>query len=446
MNWEKLFLYHPTALYQLAVFPFVGFFHYLWISQCLSINARYICLLASGFLLACSAMGCYALLVFISTVGSVAVIHSAGPQQAHKWVFFFQMAWQTVCHMGLHYKEYFLHEAAGIRFSVALSVLMMMTQKATSLALDIQERKVRVESPSLAEGSRLMQYLLRALPFSSYLLSPPTLLGGPLCSFHRFQAWIKNPSAPPPKRFLWAAAQKGFGAVILALLKNLVRGYACPPDNLLSCRGLGCIPALWTSALFFRLAYYSHWMLDESIFIASGLGLELGCDRYAGSAGGVLLDTDIWTLETTNRIAVFTRSWNKSTAQWLKRLVFQRTPSRPLLATFAFSAWWHGLHPGQIFGFLCWAVMVEADYRIRYFSRSFAPSQPWRLLYQILTWCQTQLIVAYVMLAIEMRSLSLLWQLWFSYNSFFPLLYAISLPLLAKRSTSSPVDPRVSRH
>ncbi|XP_015263922.1 PREDICTED: ghrelin O-acyltransferase [Gekko japonicus] len=339
----------------------------------------YTCLLVSGFVLACSAMRRYALLVLLPAFGSVAVIHSAGPQQAHKWAFSFQMAWQTLCHMGLHYKEYYLEEAVCIRFSVALSVLMLMTQKVTSLALDIQERK------------------------------------------------------------------RGLGALVLALVKNIVRGYASPPDEVSGCRHLGCVPALWTSALFFRLAYYSHWMLDESVFLAAGLGLEPGHDRQGGTADGVLLDTDIWTLETTNRISVFTRSWNKSTAQWLRRLIFQRCSSHPLLATFAFSAWWHGLHPGQIFGFLCWAAMIEADYRIHHFSQSLAKSQPWRLMYQTLTWCQTQLIVAYIMLAIEMRSLTMLWQLCSSYNSFFPLAYVILLLLLAKRSASSRVAPQIPR-
>uniref|UniRef100_A0ACB8ETD0 Uncharacterized protein n=2 Tax=Sphaerodactylus townsendi TaxID=933632 RepID=A0ACB8ETD0_9SAUR len=383
----------------------------------------------------------YALLVLISVFGSVAVIHSAGPQQALKWAFSFQMTWQTLCHVGLYYKEYHQQEPACIRFSMALSVLMLMTQRVTSLALDIQERKVWMGAPRISKGGPLRRYLLRALPFYSYLLSFPTLLGGPLCSFYRFQTWIKNPGVPYRKHLFWAATQRGLGALILALLKNIVRGYACPLDDLIGCSDFGCIPALWASALFFRLAYYSHWMLDECVFIAAGLGLELDCDQYIH---GVLLDTDIWTLETTNRISVFTRSWNRSTAQWLRRLIFQRCHSHPLLATFAFSAWWHGLYPGQLFGFLLWAVMVEADYRIHRFFQPFAESQPRRLVYQTLTWCQTQLTVAYIMLAIEMRSPAVLWQLCFSYNSFFPLIYVVLLLVLGKGRASSPFAPQVS--
>ncbi|KFZ51940.1 Ghrelin O-acyltransferase [Antrostomus carolinensis] len=217
---------------------------------------------------------------------------------------------------------------------------MLLTQKATSLALDIHEGVVQ-----LHPGQGLLQ---RALPLCSYLLFFPALLGGPLCSFSRFRAQAESP-----------------GAV-----------------------GQG----------------------DLSI-------------------------RDLWTLETTHRLAVFTRTWNKSTSRWLRRLVFQRCPARPLLATFAFSAWWHGLRPGQVFGFLCWAVMVEADYRIHPFLSTRATSQGLKLLYHGTTWVFTQLIVAYILVAVECESFSKLCLLWTSCNSILPLSYSLSLLLLLAKKT-----------
>ncbi|XP_053149083.1 ghrelin O-acyltransferase [Hemicordylus capensis] len=431
MDWEAPVLFHATALYQLAAFPFAILFQYLCTFRYLSIHARYTFLLIGGILLACAAMGCYALLIFISVFCTVTIICVASPQQVHKWVFFFQMTWQTLCHLGLQYKEYYLQEDACVGFSITVSALMLMTQKVTSLALDIHERKVRMGLPS--DGRRsLWRHLLQALPFCAYLLSFPTLLGGPLCSFYRFQAWLKRTSSPSPASPLWTATQKALGALMVGFLKPIVRVCLCPQDDLFTCTHSGCIYVVWTSALLFRLTYYSHWMLDESLFLAAGLGLALGHGQYEGAAD-VLLDTDIWTLETTHRLAVFTRSWNKSTAQWLRRLIFQRSSFHPLLATFAFSAWWHGLYPGQVFGFLCWAVGVEADYRIHHFFSSTVKSPSQRLLYQTLTWCHTQLIMAYIMIAIEMRSLCMVCCLSSSYNSFFPLVYALSLLLLKKK-------------
>ncbi|KAF7236467.1 Ghrelin O-acyltransferase, partial [Varanus komodoensis] len=425
------------AIYQVAAFPFAALFHYLCTSRSLSINARYIYLLVGGFLLAFAAMGRYALLLLLSAFCSLGVIHSAGPQKVHKRAFFFQMSWQTLCHLWLHYKEYYLQEAAGIRLPVALSALMLMTQRVTSLALDIHERKMSPAWPGDGEKEAPRGDELQALSFCTYLLSFPTLLGGPLCSFNRFQTWIRSRRTPCSARSLRAAAQRGLGALLLSFLRDILGRYVCPQDDLAECTHFGCIYAMWTSALFFRLTYYSHWMLDESLFLAAGLGQRLAHGPHAETEDQVLLDTHIWTLETTNRIAAFTRTWNKSTAQWLRRLIFQRRRSFPLLATFAFSAWWHGLHPGQVFGFLCWAVMVEADYRFHHFFGSVAKSQPQRWLYQLLTWCHTQLVMAYVMIAVETRSLSMLWWLCSSYSSFFPLVYAVSLLLLAKRKVSS---------
>ena len=86
-----------------------------------------------------------------------------------------------------------------------------------------------------------------------------------------------------------------------------------------------------------------------------------------------------------------------------------------------------------VFGFLCWAVMVEADYLVHTFANVFVRSWPMRLLYRTLAWAHTQLIIAYIMLAVEVRSLSSLWLLCNSYNSVFPMVYCVLLFLLAKR-------------
>uniref|UniRef100_A0A8C8S2K8 Membrane bound O-acyltransferase domain containing 4 n=1 Tax=Pelusios castaneus TaxID=367368 RepID=A0A8C8S2K8_9SAUR len=382
------------------------------------VSFRYVLLLVGGCLLAYAAMGSYALLLFIPAFCSVAVFHSVSPRQVHRWAFVLQMSWQTLCHLGLHYRE--RTGAPCIRLTIALSSLMLQTQRVTSLALDVHEGKVTVwgdtREPSLG-----------ALPLCSYLLFFPALLGGPVCSFQRFQSQIQCSRVSHLTATLRGASQKCLWALALRLLRMAVRGYVAPLARMTDCAGFGCVYVIWSAALLFRLAYYAQWVLDESLLEAAGFGLEPECIPGTEAAWGDLSDTHIWTLETTNRLALFTRTWNKSTSQWLKRLIFQRSPAWPLLATFAFSAWWHGLHPGQVFGFLCWAVMVEADYRIHPFLSSLTKSWHTKVLYKALTWVQTQLIIAYIMTAVEMRSFSALQLLCASYNSFFPLLYGAFL-------------------
>ncbi|NWX42396.1 MBOA4 acyltransferase, partial [Steatornis caripensis] len=409
MRWADL-LVLPAAPCWLAAFPFAVLFHHLCASRRLSLTARYVFLLAGGCLLAGSAMGSYAVLLLVPASGSVLVLLSVSPARAHIWVFALQMSWQTLCHLGLSSQEL---DPQDTRPAITLSAIMLLTQKATSLALDIHEGVVPLQL-----GMGLLQ---RALPLCSYLLFFPALLGGPLCSFSRFQAQAES-SGPLPhalraagQRCLWALALQGLRA-------GLAGGLASKQG----CTGMGCLPHIWARALLLRLAYYWHWVLDEALLEVAGFRPEAG--------QGDLSIGDLWTLETTHRLAVFTRTWNKSTSRWLRRLVFQRCPTQPLLATFAFSAWWHGLRPGQVFGFLCWAVMVEADYRIHPFLSARATSQGVKLLYRGTTWVFTQLIVAYILVAVETESFSMLCLLWASYNSILPLSYSLVLLLLAKKT------------
>ncbi|KAM5264337.1 ghrelin O-acyltransferase [Ctenodactylus gundi] len=378
-------------------------------------------------------MGTYALLVFIPALCAVVLVSSLGPQEVHRWTFFFQMGWQTLCHLGLHYTEYYLKEPPSLRFCITLSSLMLLTQRITSLSLDICEGKLEAASGSTQSRRPLSEHLCKALPYFSYLLFFPALLGGSLCSFQRFQARVQGSSFLCGSRSFWALAWRGLQILGLECLKVALRWALSEGAGLPDCRHLQCVYVMWSTAMLFKLTYYSHWILDDSLLHAAGFGPEL--DQRPGEEGHVP-DADIWTLETTHRISLFARRWNQSTARWLRRLVFQRSPSWPLLQTFAFSAWWHGLHPGQVFGFLCWAVMVEADYLIHTFANQSVRSWPLRLLYRALTWAHTQLIIAYIMLAVEGRSLSSLWSLCNSYSSAFPMLYCSLLFLLAKRKRS----------
>nr|XP_023406909.1 ghrelin O-acyltransferase [Loxodonta africana] len=427
MDWLQL---HPLSLYQGAAFPFALLFNYLCTMDSFSTQSRYVFLLAGGHLLALAALGSYAVLVFIPAFCTVVLIHSLRPQEVHRCTFFFQMTWQTLCHLGLHYTEYYLQEPPSMRYCITLSSLMLLTQRVTSLSLDIGEGKVEAASRGIRMRSSLSEHLREALPYFSYLLFFPGLLGGPLCSFKRFQARVEGSSSLGPRHSFWALSWRGLQILGLEYLKAALRQVVSAGAGLRDCQQLECIYVMWSTASLFKLTYYSHWVLDDSLLHAAGFGSEFG--RGLGEEAYVP-DTDIWTLETTHRISLFTRKWNQSTARWLRRVIFQRSRAWPLLQTFAFSAWWHGLHPGQVFGFFCWAMMVEADYLIHTFANMFIRSWPVRLLYRTVTWAHTQLIIAYIMLAVEFRSPSFLWLLCNSSNSVFPVVYLVLLFLLARR-------------
>uniref|UniRef100_A0A8B9EIH2 Membrane bound O-acyltransferase domain containing 4 n=2 Tax=Anser cygnoides TaxID=8845 RepID=A0A8B9EIH2_ANSCY len=409
MRWADLLILLPAAWYQLAAFPFAALFHQLCASGQLSLTARYTFLLAGGCLLAVTAMGSYAVLLLIPAAGSVLVLLSVSPAHVHTWVFGLQMCWQTLCHLGLGSSAL---ESEDARPAVALSAIMLLTQKVTSLALDIHEGTVLPQT-----GQGLLQ---QALPLCSYLLFFPALLGGPLYPFSRFQVQAESLGAVPLP--VEAAGRRCLGALALQALRVGLEGWLPRAQG---CSVLASLCHAWMRALLFRLAYYTQWVLDEALLEMAGFGLVVGQGDLSGR--------DLWVLETTHRLAVFARTWNKSTSRWLRRLVFQRCPAQPLLATFAFSAWWHGLRPGHVFGFLCWAIMVEADYRIHPFLSAWAASRVAKLLYRGTTWIFTQLIVAYILDAVESESFSALCLLWTSYKSILPLSYGVVLLLLSKK-------------
>lgn len=89
--------------------------HCLKCHLCCLFSFRYLFLLAGGGVLALAAMGPYALLIFISALCAVALVSLSGPQEVHRLTFSFQMGWQTLCHLGLHYTEYYLQEPAPVR-------------------------------------------------------------------------------------------------------------------------------------------------------------------------------------------------------------------------------------------------------------------------------------------------------------------------------------------
>ncbi|XP_010150730.1 PREDICTED: ghrelin O-acyltransferase-like, partial [Eurypyga helias] len=213
MRWADLLVLLPAAPYRLAAFPFAALFHHLCAFGHVSLTARYIFLLIGGCLLAGIAMGSYAVLFFIPAAGSVLILLSISPARAHTWVFTLQMSWQTLCHLGLSNQELDPQDA---RPAVALSAIMLLTQKATSLALDVHEGIMPLQ---LGQGWLLQ----RALPLCSYLIFFPALLGGPLCSFHRFQAQAESCGALPSP--LWATARRCLCALALHGLRlGLLRG------------------------------------------------------------------------------------------------------------------------------------------------------------------------------------------------------------------------------
>ncbi|KAM8885406.1 ghrelin O-acyltransferase isoform 2-T3 [Spinachia spinachia] len=361
-------------------------------------------------------MGIYSLLLFASALVFVLLVVSLDAGRVHAWVFGVQMLWQTFWHLLIQYREYYLQEPVSIRLFLAVSSLMLLTQRLTSLSMDLQEKRVR-PSP---------------LPLVGYVLNFTTLLGGPLCSYSRFASLMTGIGVDPPPdpaRAVFFKLTQVFGMeLVRCLLVRLLNTY--DPSDLSPVWGAARVLALGAAL---RIQYYSHWRCSECLNNAAGLGFW---PRSAGDPPGWsgLCDGDFWTVEASSRMSQFARRWNATTASWLRRLVYARCRRFPLLGTFGFSLWWHGCHLGHFVGMLTWAATVKAD---RHTHGLLQPklSATGRKAYTCLSWINTQINVACIVTAVELRSVSGLRLLSTTYIGLVPLFNILLLFILFNHNT-----------
>lgn len=311
------------------------------------------------------------------------------------------------------------------RLFLAVSSSMLLTQRITSVSMDLQEKRITIK----CNTSSKRKACVSLLPLISYILSFTILLGGPLCSFRRFVALMEG--------FDLSSPMSPCGVVILKLMQVLmlewVKCYLVYflKDNPYDPFNSGVLYGIvwtWCLALICRIRYYSHWKISEGLNNAAGFGLWQKSSGNSPEWSG-LSDGDFWTTEASSRVSVFARRWNFTTASWLRRLVYIRCKHFPLHMTFGFSLWWHGLHLGHFVGFLTWAATVEADYHIhRYMYPKH--SQTWRKIYTLLSWVNTQMIVTCIVITVELRNMSGLRLLSSTYIGLFPLVNLILLFIL----------------
>uniref|UniRef100_A0A665WE77 Membrane bound O-acyltransferase domain containing 4 n=1 Tax=Echeneis naucrates TaxID=173247 RepID=A0A665WE77_ECHNA len=363
----------------------------------LTSDFRYLVLSVGGCVLAVFTMRLYSVLLFIPVFVFILLL-SFAPCSVHNWVFGIQMLWQTFWHLFVQYREYCSREPVSIRLFLALSSLMLLTQRITSLSMDLQEKRVMITF-NASSKRKLCETLL---PLMSYLLSFTTLLGGPLCSYGQFMSFIQGISHKPPPNTLGVVFLQLMQVLLLEVIRFCLVCFIKHnvPDP--SCAALCDILWVWALGLVLRIQYYSHWRISECLNNAAGFGF---CENSSGDQSG-LSDGDFWTTEASSRMSVFSRRWNNTTALWLRRLVYRRCKHFPLLMTFGFSLWWHGLHFGHFVGFSTWAATVTADYHVHKYLHPKL-SSPWRrVLYNCLGWINTQMIVTCVVLAVEFRNMS----------------------------------------
>ncbi len=304
---------------------------------------------------------------------------------------------------------------------------MLLTQRITSVSMDLQEKQVTLT----LHASSKRKSCVMLLPLISYILNFTTLLGGPLCSYSRFVSLMEGISINPPLNPLGVVFLKLMQVLLLELVRYclvyFLKHNTYDPSNSITLYGVLWV---WGLAVVLRIQYYSHWRISECLNNAAGFGFW---ENPSGDPQdwSRLSDGDFWTIEASSRMSEFTRRWNATTASWLRRLVYIRCKHFPLFMTFGFSLWWHGLHLGHFVGMLTWAATVKADYHIH---RYLCPKQSstWRKMYTCLSWINTQMIIACIVIAVELRNMSGLRLLSITHIGLFPLFNIILHFILLK--------------
>ncbi|XP_053181471.1 ghrelin O-acyltransferase [Scomber japonicus] len=425
--WEQ----HQFLMYQCLSLPFAFLFYFLSKRGYLSLTYRYLCVSIVGCVLAILTMGVYSAFLFTSAFVFILLVLSVDPNCIHIWVFGVQMSWQTFWHLLIQYREYYLHEPVDIRLFLAVSSLMLLTQRITSVSMDIQEKKVVF----LLNASTLNKMNVIFLPLISYTLNFTTLLGGPLCSYSQFVSLMEGIRLNPPPNPLGVVSFKLIQVLLLGWVRYcLVYFLKRNAYDSSSSTALYGLLWVWGVGLALRIEYYTHWRISECLNNTAGLGFCENVKSDTPNWSGIC-DGDFWAIEASIHMSDFARRWNSTTALWLRRLVYIRCKHFQLFMTFGFSLWWHGLHLGHFVGFLTWAATVKADYYIHRYMFPKLSSKWKQLLYICLSWINTQMIVTCVVIAVELRDMSGLRLLSVTYVGLFPLCNIIVLFIFLKAST-----------
>nr|XP_019954613.1 PREDICTED: ghrelin O-acyltransferase [Paralichthys olivaceus] len=207
---SRLMEQHQFLLHQCFSLPFAFLFYFFAKRGYLSLRYRYVFVTVGGCVLAVATMGIYSSLLFVSTFVFILLIGSVDPSNIHIWAFGIQMLWQTFWHLLIQYGECYLNEPVSVRLFLAVSSLMLLTQRITSVSMDVHEKQLVFTF----KASSLKTSCVLLLPLVSYFLSVTTLLGGPLGSYRQFVSHMEEISLGP--------SPSPLGVVFLKLMQVLL--------------------------------------------------------------------------------------------------------------------------------------------------------------------------------------------------------------------------------
>ncbi|KAF0024033.1 hypothetical protein F2P81_024663 [Scophthalmus maximus] len=263
------------------------------------------------------------------------------------------------------------------------------------------------------------------LEYFSYNCNFLGILAGPTCSYNDYMAFIEGdprrhrdqgadrksscklrPSEPSPNTEVVRKVATSFFCllVFLSVCKVFPVERNIDDDFIANTPFYAQVVYLYLSMLTTRPKYYFVWTLADAINNAAGFGFN-GYDGGGSPRWDLISNLRILNIEFATSFKVFLDNWNIQTAQWLKRVCYERCPYHPTAATFILSAMWHGAYPGYYLTFLTGIVITLAARAVRHNVRPyFLQSPSHKLVYDVITWAATQIAICYTVMPFVLLS------------------------------------------
>uniref|UniRef100_A0A8C5EA46 Membrane bound O-acyltransferase domain containing 2a n=1 Tax=Gouania willdenowi TaxID=441366 RepID=A0A8C5EA46_GOUWI len=295
--------------------------------------------------------------------------------------------------------------------------MMVITQKITSLAFEIHDGMTKREGLTPSQKYLAISRMPSLLEYLSYNCNFMGILAGPTCSYNDYMAFIEGTgyrprhqenangkengkyrqSEPSPKKdviskLCTCAVSLG---IYLSLCKLLPVDQSIDDEFVRNTPFPLQIVYLYVAMLALRPKYYFVWTLADAINNAAGFGFN-GYNKDGSPRWDLISNLRILDIEFATSFKLFLDNWNIQTAQWLKRVCYERCPINPTAATFLLSAMWHGVYPGYYLTFVTGIGMTMAARAIRHNIRPhFLVSDVHKRVYDVITWAATQVAISY---------------------------------------------------
>ncbi|KAK9505674.1 hypothetical protein O3M35_009669 [Rhynocoris fuscipes] len=330
------------------------------------------------------------------------LICTQNPETVQRKVMVVSMTYLSLIH---------LHRQFFDTGSYALDVtgpLMVMTQKATTLAYSIHDGFSKKEDLNNNQKRYAISEIPNLLEYFSYMLQFHTLMVGPLVFYKDFVEFIdgtnlKKHQKKDDERYTepsssFVAFKKTVISILCAFMFTQIH---FPIERVKSKEFLERsivyqMSYLITSTTLVRFKYYHAWILADAICNLSGLGFN-GYGENGKSKWDLVSNVDIIGFEFSSNLRNAIACWNKGTNAWLRMVAYERVKRNGVIYTFALSALWHGFYPGYYLTFASGALFTMANRSIRTHLRPhFQTSDARKMFYDIFTVICTRIMMGYL--------------------------------------------------